>query len=460
MPPKPITALLAESRALLAIAWPMVIAQLAQVGSGVVDTVMAGHYSATDMAAIAIGYNIWLPVQLFFIGIMLGATFVIAQNVGAGRLQQVRDSLPQALWLALGIGLVAAPLLYFVEPLLELLALERTTQDKSLAYLQAVAFGMPAAALFQALRCHTQGIGILRPFAIASVLGLLANIPLNYALMYGRWGFPELGARGCGLATAISMWLGPLLIGLYMTRAEKLRPLLPPLRLVAPDFTAIGEITRVGLPLGLTFFMEIAFFTVIALLIATLGTTAIAAHQIAFNVWDVVYMPLIGIGSAMATRVGHAIGADDRAGVNLSLSCGTSIAVLMGLLCMCLLLAAPESLARAYTDHSAIQAMAISLIRLAALFIALDAAQIAATFCLRAFRDTRFPFVVSAVAYWLVSLPLGYWSGILRADNALDGTVGFWRSMIAGIAVSSILVFLRLWLTLRRPLPEAQRASR
>ena len=226
-----------------------------------------------------------------------------------------------------------------------------------------------------------------------------------------------------------------------------------------PDFAAIGEITRVGLPLGLTFFMEIAFFTVIALLIATLGTTAIAAHQIAFNVWDVVYMPLIGIGSAMATRVGHAIGAGDRAAVNLSLSCGTSIAVLVGLVCMCLLLAAPATLARAYTNDSAIQEVAVSLIRLAALFIALDAAQIAATFCLRAFKDTRFPFVVSAVAYWLVTLPLGYWSGILRADNALEGTVGFWRSMIAGIAVSSILVFLRLWHTLRSPLPETQQLA-
>jgi MATE family multidrug resistance protein len=442
-----------ESRALLAIAWPMVIAQLAQVGMGVVDTVMTGHYSPTDMAAVAIGYNIWLPVELLFIGVMLGATFIIAQNVGAGQLQRIRDSLPQAIWLALGLGLLAGPLLYFTDPLLDLLKLEDDTHNKSLDYLQAVAFGMPAAAVFQALRCHTQGIGIMRPFALASVIGFLANIPLNYALIYGRWGLPELGAGGCGWATAISMWLAPVLIGLYMTRAKQLKPFLPPFKLVAPDFAVIGAITRVGLPLGLTFFMEVAFFTIIALFIATLGTTAIAAHQVAFTVWDMVYMPLVGIGSAMATRVGHAIGAGDRAGVNLSLACGTTIAMLMGLLCMGLLLVAPDAIARAYTDDKAIQGMAISLIRLAALFIALDAAQIAATFCLRAFKDTRFPFMVSAVAYWGVALPLGYWSGILQADNALDGTIGFWRSMIAGIAVSSILVFLRLWRTLRKPLP-------
>ena len=121
MPPGKLAAIIAESRALLVLAWPMVIAQLAQIGTGVVDTIMAGHYSATDLAAIAIGYNIWLPLYLFFIGVSLGATYIIAQHVGAGRVKQVRDILPQSLWLALAMGLIGGPLCYFAEPLLELL---------------------------------------------------------------------------------------------------------------------------------------------------------------------------------------------------------------------------------------------------------------------------------------------------------------------------------------------------
>lgn len=453
MAPNKTTTLLRESRSLLALAWPMMIAQLAQIGTGVVDTVMAGHYSATDLAAIAIGYNIWLPLYLFFIGMMLGSTYIIAQHVGAGRMQQIRDSLPQALWLALAMGLVVGPLLYFAAPLLELLALEEATYSRSLGYLQAVAFGLPAAAVFEALRCHTQGIGILRPFAVASVLGFLANIPLNYALMYGSWGFPELGARGCGLATAISMWLGPVLISFYMLKSGQLKSYLPALKLVAPHLPTIAAITRVGLPLGLTFFVEIAFFSVIALFIATLGNTAIASHQIAFNVWDVVYMPLIAFGSAMATRVGHGIGAADRPAVNLSISCGIAITVMVGLAGMTLLLAAPETIASAYTDDAGINAMAVSLIRLAALFIAIDSAQVATTFCLRAFKDTHFPFLVMCIAYWLIALPLGYWRGIVSADNPLDGTIAFWQSMIVGIGIASLLVFARLYRTLRRPLP-------
>jgi MATE family multidrug resistance protein len=459
MPSKKFSVYLGESRALLAIAWPMIIAQLAQMGTGVVDTIMAGRYNAMDLAAVAIGYNIWLPIYLFFIGVMLGTTAIIAQDFGAGRIQRIRDSLPQSLWLALAMGLIAGPACYFSDPLLALLDLDAATHLKSLTYLQAVAFGMPAAAIFQALRCHTQGVGIMRPFAVASVLGFVANIPLNYAFIYGKWGFPELGAAGCGWATAISMWLGPLLIGFYMTRAETLKPYLPPLKLVLPDLSVIREIARLGLPMGLTFFLEVAVFSIIALLIATLGNAAMAAHQIAFNVWDVVYMLLISIGSAMATRVGHAIGAGNKAQVNVAITCGTSAALLVGLAGMLTLLTVPKLIIQVYTNDTAIHEMAIALISLAALFIVLDAAQVAASFSLRAFKDTRFPFIVLCVAYWLVTLPLGYWLGIVSADNPLDGTMGFWKSMIAGLAVSSVLVIWRLYTTLQKPLPEQLTAN-
>ena len=459
MPLKRFSVYLGESRALLAIAWPMIIAQLAQMGTGVVDTIMAGRYNALDLAAVAIGYNIWLPIYLLFIGVMLGATAIIAQDFGAGRIQRIRDSLPQSLWLGLALGLIAAPLCYFCAPLLTLLKLDAATHAKSLAYLQAVAFGMPAAAIFQALRCHTQGVGIMRPFAVASVLGFVANIPLNYAFIYGKWGFPELGAAGCGWATAISMWLGPLLIGFYMTRTEKLKPYLPPLKLVLPDLPTIREIARLGLPMGLTFFLEVAVFSIIALLIATLGNTAIAAHQIAFNVWDVVYMLLISIGSAMGTRVGHAIGAGSKSSVHLAITCGSCATLLTGLAGMLVLLIVPQFIIQVYTDDTAIHEIAIALIGLAALFIVLDAAQVAASFCLRAFKDTRFPFIVLCVAYWLFALPLGYWLGIVSADNPLDGTLGFWKSLIAGSAVSGVLVTWRLYATLQKPLPDQQIAN-
>ena len=442
-----------ESRALFVIAWPMFIAQLAQMGTGVVDTIMAGRYSATDLAAIAIGYNIWLPIYILFVGVMLGATVIVAQDFGAGRTERIRSYLPQSLWLALVLGLVAAPLCYFAQPLLALLSLDPLTESKSLAYLQATAFGLPAAAIFQALRCHTQGIGIMRPFAIASVIGFFANIPLNYAFIYGKWGAPELGAAGCGWATAISMWLGPVLIFFYMTRAEALKPYLPALRWHRPNSRLIREIALLGLPIGLTFFLEVGVFSVISLLIATLGNVAIAAHQIAFNIWDVAYMPLISVGSAMATRIGHAIGAGDKTAVKLAVQVGTGTTMLIAVGIMIVLITIPGPIAGVYTEDSAILALALTLIRLACLFILIDAIQVIAAFCLRAFKDTRFPFIVMGIAYWLITLPLGYWLGVVKAEDATDGTVAFWQSMILGISITAVLVTIRVWRTLQKPLP-------
>ena len=448
-----IPALLKESSALWVIAWPMLVAQLAQMGTGVVDTIMAGHYSAVDLAAIAIGYNVWLPLYLLFVGVMLGATAIVAQDFGAGNHQNIRRILPQSLWLAVALGCIAGPACYFIDPLLDQLSLDSDTQSKSLGYLQAVAFGMPAAALFQALRCHTQGVGIMRPFAVASVIGFAANIPLNYAFIYGRWGIPEMGAAGCGWATAISMWLGPVLIAFYMRRSKDLKPYLPSLRFAPPDWLLIREINRIGLPMGLTFFLEVTVFSVIALMIATMGNTAMASHQIAFNVWDIVYIPLISIGSAMATRVGHAIGAQNKPAVILSVRCGTLLCLAIALLSMVVLVSVPSLIVQAYTSDTAIMAMAVTLIRLAGLFILLDAIQVAASFCLRAFKDTRFPFLAMCIAYWLVTLPLGYWLGIASTDDPAAGTVGFWSSMIAGIGIAGVMVVWRVKRTLAKPLP-------
>ncbi|TDG12394.1 MATE family efflux transporter [Seongchinamella unica] len=448
-----------EARAMAVIAWPIMIAQLAQMGTGVVDTIMAGRYSAVDLAAIAIGYNIWLPLFLLTLGIMLAGSVLVAQDFGAGQLQNIRDLLPQSLWLALLLGGIVGPLCYFTEPLLTLLELDSVTHQKSLDYLQAVAWGLPATALFQALRCHTQGLGILRPFALASVMGFLANIPLNYALIYGKWGLPELGAAGCGWATAISMWLSALLIAAYMLSQPSMDRFLPPLRFVAPDPARIREILFLGFPIGLSFFLEISVLSLIGLMIATMGNSAMAAHQIAYNVWDVVYMPLISMGSAMATRVGHAIGSGDEQRARLAVQTGMALTLMVGLVSTLLLLPMPEALIGVYTSEPGIHSIAVRLIHLVALFIVVDSLQVAASYCLRAFRDTRFPFAAMCVSYWVVTLPLAWWLGLRVAETPAAGTAAIWASLIAGICLCALLVSWRLWRTLRRPWTELSRQS-
>jgi MATE family multidrug resistance protein len=201
-------------------------------------------------------------------------------------------------------------------------------------------------------------------------------------------------------------------------------------------------------------------FSLIGLGIATLGNVAMASHQIAFNVYDLVYMPLISIGTAMSTRIGHAIGAGDKPGVILAVRCGAMLTLSMAAAITLLLWLAPHLITGLYTTDAGIHQLAATLVRMAAMFIMLDATYITASFSLRAFKDNRFPFVVMCIAYWGLALPLGYYLGLVRADNAVAGTVGFWWSMIAGITVASALVLLRLRRILRAPLPRAEAVQR
>ena len=426
------------------IAWPLLIAQTAQIGTGVVDTLMAGNYGDVDLAAIAIGFNIWLPLYLIILGTLFACSAIVAQDFGAGRIERVRSFLPQGLWVAVALSAVMTPLCLNSGIVIELLGLPPETAVKTTAYVSRVGLGFPALGIFMALRYHTQGLGITAPFAMASVIGFIANVPLNYMLIFGAWGAPELGAEGCGLATAASMWISTSIILLYVLTARSLRPYLPDRWLQMPDQQRIGEILAVGIPVGLTFFLETGVFSAITLLIATLGDAAVAAHQIAFNVWDVFYIPMVSIGSAMATRMGHAIGAGNAHGVRMSLRVGAALSTLIGLLAMSLLLLFPDAIIGAYTQSDTIRDLAFSLLRLAALFIMIDVVQIVGSFVLRAYKETRFPFVVVTFSYWGLALPLGYAMAIHWGDSTPEGTVDFWYATILGIAVAAALITWRV----------------
>ena len=436
--------MLAELGPLWRIAWPLLIAQTAQIGTGVVDTLMAGNYGDVDLAAIAVGFNIWLPLYLIILGTLFACSAIVAQDYGAGRIERVRSFLPQGLWVAVALSAVMTPLCLNSDVFIGLLGLPTETAVKTSAYVSRVGLGFPALGIFMALRYHTQGLGITAPFAFASVVGFIANVPLNYMLIFGAWGAPELGAEGCGLATAASMWISTLIILLYVLTARSLRPYLPDRWLEGPDWGRISEILIVGFPVGLTFFLETGVFSAITLLIATLGDAAVAAHQIAINVWDVFYIPMVSIGSAMATRMGHAIGAGSAHGVRMALRVGAALSTLIGLTAMSLLLLFPDAIIGAYTQSEDIRDLALRLLRLAALFIMIDVIQIVGSFVLRAYKETRFPFIVVTFSYWGLALPLGYLLAIHWGGSTPDGTVDFWYTTILGIAVAAALITWRV----------------
>ena len=442
-----------ELRQFWRIGWPLLVAQTAQMGTGVVDTILAARFGDKDLAAIAIGFNIWLPLYLVILGVIFASSTIIAQDFGAGRMQRIRDQLPQSLWVSVFLSVIVAPLCYYSHLGLPWLGIDALTAEKSSEYIKMVAFGFPAIGIFMALRYHMQGVGITSPFAVASVIGFIANIPLNYMFIFGFGDIPAMGAQGCGIATAISMWLSALIITIYVLTRKSLQRYLPPLTPVAPNPAAIKEILTIGAPVGATFFLETAVFAGIALLVSSLGDVAIGAHQIAFNVWDMFYIPMLAIGSSMATRMGHALGAQDQQGVFMALKAGILCSGVISVTTMIILLSFPTAIVGIYSDSADMSLLAVRLLSFAALFVIIDAVQIVGSFSMRAYKKTRFPFIASMVAYWLIALPLGYYLGIMNSDNAFDGAAGFWVGIIVGVTVASVMIALRLVLLLRQPIP-------
>ena len=213
-----------ELRALLALATPIIIAQLSSTAMGFVDTLMAGRVSPRDLAAVALGNSIWVPVFLLMTGILLATTPKVARHFGAGRDADIGPLVRQALWLGLAVGCGAAVLLWNAEPVLRWMEVEAELIEPAMGYLRGVAFGFPCVALYHVLRCFSDGLGHTRPSMVLGVLGLLLNIPLNYILIYGKLGMPAMGGVGCGWATGIVMIATLLGMLVWVNWAPTTRP--------------------------------------------------------------------------------------------------------------------------------------------------------------------------------------------------------------------------------------------
>ncbi|MDQ7984618.1 MATE family efflux transporter [Pseudomonas sp. G34] len=448
-----------ELRTLLALATPIIIAQLAYTAVGFVDTVMSGRYSARDLAAVALGNSIWVPVFLLMTGILLATTPKVAQRFGAGQHAEIGPLVRQALWLALAVGTLAGGLLWNAEFVLHLMKVDADLIEPTMGYLHGVAFGMPCVALFHVLRCYSDGLGRTRPAMVVGLLGLLANIPLNYVLIYGKLGLSPLGSTGCGWATALAMLF--MLLGMlwWIRRAPAYAATTPLQRFEGPDWTLIKRLLGIGLPIGIAVFAESSIFAVIALLIGGLGATVVAGHQIALNFASLVFMIPYSIGMAATVRVGQALGRGDPREARFA--AGVSIVTALAYACLsatCMLLML-EPIARIYSSAPEVIEVAVALIIYAALFQFSDAIQVTAAGALRGYQDTRATMILTLFAYWGIGLPVGYLLGLTDLLGAASGPAGLWQGLIVGLTCAALMLTLRLKISASRRIRMQQVAA-
>ncbi|WP_309137373.1 MATE family efflux transporter [Pseudomonas sp. LS44] len=434
-----------ELHALLSLATPIMIAQLALAAMGFVDAVMAGRVSPRDLAAVALGNSIWVPVFLLMTGILLATTAKVAQRFGAGQREEIGALVRQAIWLALAVGLAGAALLAWgAEPVLRLMGVEAELIAPSMGYLYGIAMGFPAVALYHVLRCFSDGLGRTRPSMLLAVGGLLLNIPLNYVLIYGHLGFPALGGVGCGWASGTVMWF----MFLGMLAWVRWAPAYQSSQLFShfewPKWEPIQRLIGIGLPIGIAVFAESSIFAVIALLIGGLGTTVVAGHQVALNFSSLTFMIPYSLSMAITVRVGQALGRREPREARFCAGVGIVTALSYACLSASLMLLMREPIARIYTPDPTVIAVAATLLVYAALFQFSDAIQVSAAGALRGYQDTRMTMLLTLFAYWGIGLPVGYALGLSDWLGAPRGPSGLWQGLIAGLTVAALMLFIRL----------------
>lgn len=443
-----IAPLLQEGKATVRLALPLLLAQLLQSSMGLVDTIMAGRYSAVDLAGVGVGSSLFFPCFVFLLGLMVAVTPLVAQAHGAGSLSLVRGIVQRGVVFGVAVGFL---LMLLLRQSAFILGWMGVTPDVALvaeAYIKAVSWSLPIAGCFFALRGGSDGLARPRLSMIAGAFALICNIVANYVLIYGHLGFPELGGEGCGYATTLSFVV--MVLVLYRLQAKGALPLhgkahqAKAAQAASRQAGDVRHLLGLGLPIALALLVETSIFSLIALFIARMGAEVVAAHQVALNISSYLYMLPYSLASALTIRVGFHLGARQISAFRQTVRSGLLMAVASSLATAALLYLQAKNIAALYSADSKVIALAVSLLVFAAIYQLPDSIQTNCAGILRGCKDTQAAMFIVTFAYWGVSLPLGWLLGIREFGNLAPGPAGFWISLICGLCIAAVLLLLRL----------------
>lgn len=429
-----------ELKQLLRLMFPILLTQFAQAGFGLIDTVMAGQISATDLAAIAVAVGIWLPIMLLCSGVLMATSPLIAQARGAKNPQNIVTISHQALWLAVIIGILGMLFLHLTPLFFDALKIPENLHAKASLFLHSIAFGIPAVTLYTVLRCYSEALGHPRPVTVISLIALPILIPLNYVFMYGFGPIPALGGAGSGISNAILQWAMLVVLVIYLKKAKTYKNYRLFTVFEKFDSTWIKRILMLGLPIGLAIFFEVGIFSAGALIVGPLGDTVIAAHQIAISITSQLFMIPFSLALALTIRIGLYYGEKNWLSMQRVQKLGLAVATFFALCTIIVLALGRGWIIHQYNKDPAVFEVAFGLILYAIAYQLIDAWQVASAGCLRGMQDTQAPMWITLFAYWAIAFPIG----VYLARHTDFAAAGVWIGLLTGLSVASILLISRL----------------
>lgn len=434
-----------QIKKLFTVAFPVLVAQLAQTLMGAVDTVMTGQVSPLDVAAVALGQSIWLPSVIVIGGAIMAVPAHVAHAFGSNKTHEIRPLIHQTLYMALACSLVVMFVLYTARYGLSLIDIDTRLKVHTVGYLSALMWGAPAFLMFQSLRAMTEGMSITKPSMLIGFTGFLVNIPANYVFIYGGLGVPAMGGIGTGVATALVYWVMLITLAGYITCSKKLKQIELFSTFSAVDWSIQRRLFYQGLPIALAVFLEVAVFAFISLALTSLGDTdVIAGNQIAVNLTTVTMMIPIAIGTSVTVRVGYFLGQNQLENARNTISSGVIMTCVSSSLIMTGIYFLSGPIAELYSSDSNVQLISENLLILAALFQLPNAIQTIYVAGLRGFKDTLPILYVALTCYWGVGMVVGCALGLTNLIVPKMGASGLWIGFIVGLLIAAVTLHQRL----------------
>ncbi|MDP2148415.1 MAG: MATE family efflux transporter [Hoeflea sp.] len=434
----------AHVRATLVLGLPLVGTQIAQIAIATTDVIMLGWYGTEELAATVLGSQAFFIVYIFGVGFASAILPLAAQAEGRKDPTHVRRSVRMGMWILLLYAAVVMPFLWYLEPML--IALGQKPELAALAsdYIRIAQWGMFPALAMMALRSFFAARSRAGIVLWSALIGTLVNGVLNYALIFGHFGAPEMGVQGAAVASVISSTV----IFLIMAAWAVLHPLHLEYRLFQrfwrPEWPAFFEVFRLGVPIGFTILAEVGLFMAASLMMGWLGTVELAAHGIAIQLASISFMIPLGLSHAATVRVGQAYGRGDMQDLARAAHTVMGLSVVISFAAASLFWLAPEALVGLFVDKANVDAaeliaVAVPLLLVAAAFQIFDAIQAIGSGLLRGIKDTRIPMFIAVISYWPVGLSAAYGLGF----GLGYGGPGIWAGLALGLGVAAVLLNLR-----------------
>ena len=444
-----------ELRATFALAWPLVIAQLAQNALHTTDVILLGWLGPAYLAAGTLGTTFFMPFLLFGVGVVGAVAPLVAQARGERNIKAIRRIVRQGFWVAIVLATLLLPLVLQIRPIYQMLGQDPMATEMAEQFVQIVAWSLFPAIGIIALRSFLSAFDATRAILVITVLGVVVNALIAYALIFGNFGLPRLELRGAGIATLTTNIVMFVVMLIYVVRHRRFRRFNILMRFWKPDWGYFRSIFAIGTPIALTVLAEVGMFTAAALLMGRIGTDEVAAHAIALQCASMAFMVPLGLGIAATVRVGVAYGRRDREGIRkagwMAFMLGTGFMLIS---CLAFLLFG-RPIVSIFLDPSVpananAVTLAVSFLAIAGIFQLVDGAQVTAAHALRGLSDTKIPMVLAILGYWMVGLPTSYVLGFVFDWRG----VGIWTGLAVGLTFVSIVLLARFALRERLGLLE------